>query len=172
MGETSDQIEKHIEEQRNELGENISELQEKVKSTVDWRAQFQHRPMTMMGIAFGGGMLLSTLIGGRSRSNSSSSAFDDSWYRNTNRESTPGTFASTPGGSSFDTAGTREKSKVNETWDNIKGALLGVAATKFRGYVEQLVPGFEEHYRKCEAGRGSASSFNSAGSASSASSSQ
>ncbi|HXN22928.1 MAG TPA: hypothetical protein VOA41_09330 [Candidatus Dormibacteraeota bacterium] len=169
MGETSDQIEKHIVEQRNELGANISELKEKVKSAVDWRAQFQQRPMTMMGIAFGGGMLLSALIGGRSRSNSSRSAGDDSWNRNRYPEPIPGTFANTSGGSFFDTVGPREKSKVNETWENIKGALLGVAATKFRGYVEELVPGFEEHYHKCEASRASASSLSSASSAGSAS---
>lgn len=169
MGEKSDQIERHIEEQRNELGENISELQEKVKSAVDWRAQFQQRPMVMMGIAFGGGMLLSALIGGRSKSSSRNSFDEESWSRNTDRESTPGTFASSPG-HFFDSARTTERSKVNETWGNIKGALLGVAATKLRGYVEELVPGFDEHYRKCEADSASSSSFSSVGSSPSASS--
>ena len=67
MGEQSDQIEGHIRDQRNELGEHINELQEKVKRAVDWRVQFEERPMTMIGLAFGGGVLLSTLIGGRSR---------------------------------------------------------------------------------------------------------
>ena len=40
MGETPDQIERHIYEKRSELGENIHELQQKVKTAVDWRAQF------------------------------------------------------------------------------------------------------------------------------------
>lgn len=157
MGEKSDQIERHIEQTRNELGENISELQEKVKSAVDWRAQFQERPMTMLGIAFGGGVLLSALIGGKSRSRSESRSFDDSWTRVTNRESAPSSFATNPG-SFFDKLGAGDRSrKVSDAWENIKGALLGVAATKARAYIEELVPGFDEHYRKTEASRGSSS---------------
>jgi hypothetical protein len=42
MGEKTDEIEQHIREQRRELGQNISELQQKVKDTVNWRVQFEH----------------------------------------------------------------------------------------------------------------------------------
>jgi hypothetical protein len=62
MGEASDQIERHIQETRNDLSENLSELEEKVKTAVDWRAQFEERPMTMMALAFGGGLLLSAVL--------------------------------------------------------------------------------------------------------------
>jgi hypothetical protein len=62
MGETSDQIERHIQETRNDLGDNFSELEVKVKTAVDWRAQFEERPMTMVALAFGGGILLSALL--------------------------------------------------------------------------------------------------------------
>src|SRR5712672_2641829 len=72
MGETPDQIERHIYEKRSELGENINELQKKVKTAVDWRAQVQQRPMIMMGLAFGGGLLLSMLFSGRGNSRHSS----------------------------------------------------------------------------------------------------
>src|ERR1700676_1030345 len=72
MGERPDQIERHIYETRNELGENINELQEKVKTAVDWRAQFDQRPMLMIGLAFGGGLLLSALLTGRGNSRRSS----------------------------------------------------------------------------------------------------
>ena len=41
MGEKPDQIERHIQHQRSELEDNISELEEKVKSAFDWRTQFQ-----------------------------------------------------------------------------------------------------------------------------------
>src|SRR5258708_11244913 len=82
MGETPDQIERHIYEKRNELGENIHELQQKVKTAVDWRAQFDRRPMTMMGLAFGGGLLLSILFPGGHRSHPSSSR----WAHDPERE--------------------------------------------------------------------------------------
>jgi hypothetical protein len=44
MGETTDQIERHIYEKRRELGENIHELQHKLKDAVNWRVQVHERP--------------------------------------------------------------------------------------------------------------------------------
>jgi len=37
-----------------------------------------------------------------------------------------------------------------ETWDNIKGALIGVAATRFKDFVGEVVPGFHEQFQKTE----------------------
>jgi hypothetical protein len=51
--ETSDQIERHIRETRSDLGDNLNELGDKVKKTLDWRVQFEERPGTMLGLAFG-----------------------------------------------------------------------------------------------------------------------
>src|ERR1700730_14469958 len=62
MGETTGQIERHIQETRDELGENFNELQQKVKTAMDWRAQFEQRPGTLLAVAFGGGVLLSALL--------------------------------------------------------------------------------------------------------------
>jgi len=64
MGETTDQIENHIEHKRGDLAANIQELEFKVKSATDWRLQFQKHPMTLIGAAFGGGVLLAALMGG------------------------------------------------------------------------------------------------------------
>jgi len=59
----SDRIKRSIELERSELGHNIQKLEKKVKSSMDWRVQFQHHPMTMISLAFGGGVLLSALMG-------------------------------------------------------------------------------------------------------------
>ena len=40
----------------------------------------------------------------------------------------------------------RSKNKALETWENIKGALVGLAATRVKDYVGEIVPGFQEHY--------------------------
>jgi hypothetical protein len=37
-----------------------------------------------------------------------------------------------------------------ETWDNIKGALVGVAATRFKEFVGEVVPGFHEQFQRTE----------------------
>ena len=61
MGQTTRQIEAHIEDTREDLGANLNELEQKVKSVTDWKQQFRSNPMTMLGVAFGGGILLATM---------------------------------------------------------------------------------------------------------------
>ena len=132
MGQTTHQIEAHIEETRKDLGSNLHELERKVKSVTDWKQHFQSNPMTMLGVAFGGGILLATMLGGRKN------------RRGERGSSTPAT--------SFDShAGTdHQKHRALETWDNIKGALIGVAATRFKDLVGEIVPGFQEQFQGVE----------------------
>jgi len=132
MGETTNQIESYIETKRDDLGSNLAELENKVKSITDWREQFRSNPMTMVGVAFGGGVLLASVLGGKSRHRSGSG-------RNI--------IDAAVSHSGMD----RQSNKALETWDNIKGALIGVAATRFKGFVGELVPGFHEQLRETEA---------------------
>jgi hypothetical protein len=152
MGEKSDQLERHIYEQRNELGENIHELQEKVRSSVDkvknsvdWRAQFQERPMTLIGIAFAGGLAASALFRRRRSSNYASSSSTDRW--------------NTDGRSDDSSKGPTKdwRKKSNNAWEDIKGAVIGLAATKAGSALEKILPGFQEHYRKRQEERRSGS---------------
>jgi hypothetical protein len=138
MGETPDQIERHIYEKRNELGENIHELQQKVKTAVDWRAQFDRRPMTMMGLAFGGGLLLSMLFRGGHTSHRSSRR----WSRDRERrESQPSEQLSKPKAQEWE-------KKASTTWGDIRAAVLAVAGSRLGSLMEGVLPGFQEHYRR------------------------
>jgi hypothetical protein len=69
MGETTDQIENYIEDKREDLSSNLQELETKVKTMTDWKHYFETSPMTMMGVAFGGGILLATMIRGKRNRN-------------------------------------------------------------------------------------------------------
>jgi hypothetical protein len=40
-----------------------------------------------------------------------------------------------------------------ETWDALKGALVGVAATKLSGFIEEVLPGFKQEFTKAQTGR-------------------
>jgi hypothetical protein len=140
MGEKSDQIERHIQKQRDELADNFSELGDKVKSTVDWRAQFQQRPGTMIGLAVGGGLLLSALLKSSSRSK---------LKRSLHERGAPNKEFPQPNIKS-DWGPGPQKSKASDAWENIKGALVGVAATKFGTYLEQVLPGFQDEYKKAK----------------------
>lgn len=129
MGQTTHQIEAHIEDTRKDLGSNLHELERKVKSVTDWKQHFQSNPMTMLGVAFGAGILLATMLGGSK-----------------NRRGSP-----SPANGSDSHAGTEhQKYKALETWDNIKGALIDVAATRFKDFVGEIVPGFQEQFQGAE----------------------
>ena len=130
MGQTTHQIETHIEDTRDKLGSNLHELERRVKSVTDWKQHFKTNPMTMLGVAFGGGILLATMLGGR---------------KNRLVERRLSSHATEPH------AGTdHQKHKALETWDNIKGALIGVAATRFKDLVGEVVPGFHEQFQRTE----------------------
>ena len=131
MGKTADQIETHIERTRDKLGSNIHELEQKVKSAADWKQHFRKNPMTMMGAALGGGVLLAVMLGGGKRRRSYRSYAEP-------RSDTPHTGTD------------RQKHNALETWDNIKGALIGVAATRFKDFVGEMVPGFNEQFQRTQ----------------------
>ena len=134
MGQTSDQIETHIESKREDLKSNLQELEGRVKSATDWRHYFSQNPAMMVAAAFGGGVLLSALMRKRRTSEPSSSV-----------------------PSSIDAARsvqTRTNHEVLDKLDAIKSALVGVAATKFKGILSEVVPQFSEHLVQAERQRG------------------
>jgi len=127
MGEKAERIERHIEQQRSEVRDNMLELKQKVRRSFDWRAQVDERPLTMVGLAFGGGFLLSAFLDSLNPRPDFRRMSDDS---RTNRE---------PGHGS--------------TWEVLRGAAIGLAATRLKELVEELIPGFQEEYRRAEASR-------------------
>jgi hypothetical protein len=98
---------------------------------TDWKHHFQNRPMTMIGAAFGGGVLLAALVAGGRRRRSPVT------YREAGSLPHPG----------FE----RQKDKALEVWDNVKGAMIGLAVTRFKDYVGELVPGFNEQFQRTQA---------------------
>ena len=133
MGQRTDQIENQIEDKREDLKSNLQELETRVKTATDWRHYFAEHTGTMIAAAFGGGVLLATMVGGRSNRAASSQA-DASEAARPWRTGT--------------------KNEVLENVDSIKSALVGAAATRFKGILGEIVPGFKEHLAKAEVDRG------------------
>jgi hypothetical protein len=131
MGQATSEIEAHIAETRTDLGSNLQELEQKVKSVTDWKQHFQKNPMPLLGVAFGGGALVGTMLGGgksRRRERRFSNPTNSEPRRVTDRQ----------------------KHEALETWDNIKGALIGVAAMCFKDFIGEVVPGFHEQFQRME----------------------
>lgn len=131
-GQTANQIENFIENKRADLGSNLQELEQKVRSATDWQQHFRKNPMTMLGLAFGGGILLATMAGRRS-----SGSYSVHSRANSPADDGRRTIHSSPA-----------RDAALETWDTIKGAVIGVAAARFKEYAEQILPGFSSQYDK------------------------
>lgn len=168
MGQTSGEIKEQIDQQREQLGQNLAQLEQRVKETVDWRTQFEQRPMAGVGIAFGAGFLLSMLLPGGDNSKGAerewSGSFSGSYVAPpseprhswqtagiSSQPQSPSQFSQPPKPRS------PEMSEIAETVENIKGALLGLAATRLRGYLAEAVPGFHEEYEEAAKKRGASS---------------
>ncbi len=142
MGERTDQIEQQINRTREDLGENFNELEQKVKGAFDWRTQFEERPMTMLAIAFGGGVIASALLPSRSDRRRR--------YREHRREYRRSESAKDdrkPVEASADTINGRPRNR-SEGVDALKGALITVAASRLGGIVGDLLSGYRDELRK------------------------
>ena len=122
MDETANQIEAHIDLTRDRLGANLRELEEKVEAATDWREHFRERPHVFLGAAFIGGVVLASAL------------------KSTSARRPLSAVAVNGHGSA--------QRQARELWNNVQGALLGVATTRIKGYIDKLVPGFDDHYRR------------------------
>ena len=43
--------------------------------------------------------------------------------------------------------------QTSETWDAVKGALVGVATSKLSGVIEELLPGFKKEFAQAQTGK-------------------
>jgi hypothetical protein len=128
MDEAAHKIEAHIDRTRQRLGSNLRELENRVDAATDWREQFRARPHIFLGGAIAGGALLAAVL----RPKSSRHLFDSSNEAHLGLVSRNGVNA---------------QEQALELWNNIKGALIAVAAMRVTEYISQLIPGFEEHYQ-------------------------
>ena len=134
MDTPADKIEAHIDRTRERLGSNLRELEEKVGAVTDWREQFRARPHLFLGGAIAGGVLLAAVL----RPSSSRDVFDSSNESNL---------------ASVSRNGVNAQEQALELWNNVKGALIAVAAMRVTEYISELIPGFDEHYRRAAQGR-------------------
>ncbi len=62
MDTQSEQIVRNIQDSRDRLSQNISELEDRVRAATNWRTYYNRNPWTMLGVALGSGFLLSALF--------------------------------------------------------------------------------------------------------------
>jgi len=128
MDETTNEIEAQIDRTRERLGSNLKELEDKVDAATDWREHLRERPHLCLGAAFIGGFALASALRPRAGGGPLSAVAVNPLV----------------GGNGS------VQAQAWELWNNIQGALVGVASARIKEYIGELVPGFDEHYRRAE----------------------
>jgi len=146
MDEKPDQIAQHIEWKRGELGRNLDELQDKVRDTTDWRKQFERHPYVLMSAAMGGGILLSSIVGSglpRSRGYYAPSSPDTGAAASPAADDRP-MFQRKRYEPSY------QRQQAYGTLESIKTALFGLAASRAQDFLNEMLPGFREHFQEAQ----------------------
>ena len=132
MAEEPNQIKRHIDATRDELGKNVDELGQRVKQAADWHTYFDKSPMTALALAFAGGVVLSGFVGRQ---------------RNHHNGGHPLTQA---GDGQLQRGIEYRKSGAADMFDNVKGAIIGWSANQFKTLLNQWLPGFRQEYERTE----------------------
>jgi hypothetical protein len=122
VDEKSSEIIDEIETSRDRLGENLNDLESRMREAANWRTYFERHPYMFIGTAVGGGLLLSGILRGSKRS-------DGGTVRH---EVRPAGFQ-------------REKSPGAEILDQVKTALMLYGAAKAKDVLGEILPGFRKY---------------------------
>lgn len=139
MAERSDEIKERIDAQRGELGENLHELERRVKSSTDWRAQMEKRPWVMLGAAFGTGMLIAGVIGRSGHASSYS-------YRSSYSDVASSGYGSSASRESRFKNFREQRHRAADALDKMTGALVAVGVQKLQDVLKESIPGFRDKY--------------------------
>ena len=128
MDETANEIEAQIDRTRERLGSTLRKLEDEVDAVTDWREHFRERPNLFLGAALIGGILIASALRPKAAGRSLSAV------------------AVNPPVSGSGSI----HAQAWGLWNNVQGALVGVASARLKEYIGELVPGFDEHYRRAE----------------------
>jgi len=132
MDQSTNKIKDHIDSERELLGRNLDEIEDRVKEATSIKAQFDNRTGWFLGAAAAGGFLLSLALTksspGREPRRPAEAGRTDSLF---SHEQSPLS---------------RHWNRVSDTLDTIAAGLVGVVSDKLSTYVADAVPGFREQY--------------------------
>lgn len=154
MGETADTIRSDIESRRQEMTHDIDELEERARAITDWRQQLEDRPMAALGVAAAGGLLLGLFTGGSSdkdrreqRRYSYGSGYGRESDGHNGGSGMSGWVTGERGPSQATDAG---KERAASKIDEIRGALMGLAAARAEEFLKEALPGFDHEVNRVQ----------------------
>ena len=122
MGANTDQIEREIRAERDELGRNLEDLEFKAKELADWKVHYRNHPGVFLGAAAGIGVLLGAAVAPAN-----------------------GRAPMRPG---LRLQGRPKVAQLVSTWELVSDALLGLATAKAIDAIAEYLPGFKDEYER------------------------
>jgi len=126
MDRATDRIEQHLDQERQALLSNLSELEDRVRSAVDWRRQFRSNTAALLGLACASGLLLGLMTARRTHAPSRLE------------------YSTSSGGKPAGPHGDHRRRELSLAWRSIESALIGLAAARLQNTLANLLPGFGE----------------------------
>jgi hypothetical protein len=122
MGRATDRVEQHLQDERRALRSNLEELEDRVRSAVDWRRQFRSNTTAFLGLALGGGLLIGLM---------------------TARRAAPPAlkYPTVPAGEPAARYSEARRRELSPAWRSIESALIGVAAAILKNTLANMLPG-------------------------------
>src|ERR1700741_4938416 len=132
MDRATDRIEQQIDRERAVLRSNLEQLEDRVRSVIDWRRQFRSSPALWIGCAFGGALLIAFAtarpVGSRPR------------LAPRRKTEPPAGYAD------------HRRHEISLAWRTIESALIGVAAAKLKDTLARMLPRFRERLARLDGG--------------------
>jgi hypothetical protein len=130
MVQETSRIIEHIETEREQLGENLEEIESRFKSATDPRAWYERNPGLVLGAAAASGLVLGFLCTHRSSDEVEVSGFAQPRALSERHPISEN----------------RHLKTIKNTLDTTLAALVGLGARKFQDFVSDSLPGFQEQY--------------------------
>ena len=121
MGEGANDTAERLRSTRHEVGRHLRRFGS--NANVQWRGYYERNPWIFVAAAFAGGLLLSTAIRGRRRSETSGRYRHDA------------------------AVAAEHDARASEVWDRIKATLLTAAGSQISSFVREMVPSLLGRYR-------------------------
>jgi hypothetical protein len=132
MAHEEERLKAHIEAAEESLKDNFEEIQDRVKSALDWRVWYKNNTAIALGSVAAGGLLISLMVP-RKRSVESKFSSMDEAYPQSEPNGRPRT-------------NSKSRGRFNQVLDTTMAAVVGVASDQFRDFMSRALPGFKEHY--------------------------
>jgi len=147
VDDKTNEIKQRIDEEREKLGRNFDEIEDRVRGATDLKGFFNRNTGLILGSAVAGGYLLSKALTRQSASSPTASLAELSGASSLNSGASSLHSARTPGPMS------RHTRQISETFDNIVEGLIAVGAGKLVSAITKALPGFEQEYRPANRGQ-------------------